>query len=236
MKRLPGEKASDLAYRLLREQILELELEPGEVIAEVETATKLGVSRTPLREALARLLADGLLVPEGARGLAVAPLAPEDVAQLTELREALDSQAARLAATRRDPRVFEDLATQFADLAASLPSAGGPSADRDATYELATQLDAAIDEAAANPALTAAVLQVRVRLARVRRLAKDQPTRLAEAAWEHRAIAEAIAWGDAELAQSTMRLHLRRSLDHALQRLEAREQHSPNHTHQKESA
>jgi len=222
---------------MLREAILELELEPGEVIGEVETATRLGVSRTPLREALGRLVADGLLVPEGARGLAVAPLSAEDVVQLGELREALDAQLARLAAQRRDPRVFEELAAEFEELAAHLPGPDGPNADRDATYELATRLDAAVDQAAANPALTAAVAQVRLRLARVRRLAKDQPERLAQAAGEHRAIAETIAWGDVELAQNAMRLHLRRSLAHALGRLGAIEQDltaTPNN--RKESA
>ena len=230
-------KASDRAYQVLRREIIELELEPGEVIGEALTAARLGVSRTPLREALARLLADGLLVPEGARGVAVAPLSSTDVAQLMELREALDAQAARLAAQRRDARPFEDLATSFAQLAARLPGPDGPNADRDDTYELAARLDAAIDEAAANPALAAAVGQVRLRLARVRRLAKDRPERLAEAAGEHRAIAEAIAWGDAELAQHAQRLHLRRSLQHALARLAEREQElSRTHHHRRETA
>lgn len=236
MKRFAGEKASEYAYRVLREQILEFEVEPGEVIAEVETATKIGVSRTPLREAIAKLQGDGLLITEGARGVAVAPLTAEDVTQLTEVREALESQSARLAAQRRDPAVFVALAAQFAHLAISLPGPNGPNADREVTYELAAQLDAAIDEAAANTALSAAAAQVRVRLARVRRLAKDHPARLAEAAWEHRAIAEAIAWGDAELAGSAIRIHLRRSLEHALHRLEARAPHTTTRPHQKASA
>lgn len=233
MARQATERASDWAYRELRRAILELELEPGEVIGEVETATRLGVSRTPLREALARLLADGLLVPEGARGLAVAPISAEDVAQLTELREALDAQAVRLAAQRRDPRRFDVLAAEFAALAERLPSPNGHAADRADTYELAARLDAAIDEAAANPVLTAQLAQVRLRLARVRRLAQDRPARLADAAGEHRAIAEAIAWGDPELAQNALRLHLRRSLDHALACLAERE---PLTNNRKESA
>lgn len=223
MARPVAERASDRAYAALRQEIIDLELAPGEVIGEVETADRLGVSRTPLREALGRLLADGLLTAERARGLAVAPLASSDVSQLMELREALDAQATRLAAMRRDPRVFEALAEEFALLHAELPSPDGPNADRDRTYRLAARLDAAIDEAAANPALTAAVGQVRLRLARVRRLARDHPARLAEAAGEHRAIAEAIAWGDVELAQNAQRLHLRRSLRHALLRLAERE-------------
>ncbi|MBO1902208.1 GntR family transcriptional regulator [Leucobacter weissii] len=236
MKRGLGERASDFAYRRLRQEIVELEIEPGAVIAEVETAARLGVSRTPLREATARLLADGLLIPDGARGVAVAPISAEDVTRLTELREALDAQAARLAAQRRDAAgraEFEDLAGRFARLAADpgfepgldlgfdLAGEGDPSAtERTATYALAARLDEAIDRAADNPVLAASLGQVRLRLARVRRLAQDRPDRLAEAAQEHRAIAEAIAWGDAELAGSAVRVHLRRSLAHALARLD----------------
>lgn len=223
MAKQVAERASDRAYNALRREILEFAVAPGEVIGEVETATRLGVSRTPLREALARLLADGLLVPDGARGVAVAPISSQDARELTELREALDSQAARLAAQRRDPEVFTKLAEQFADLGARLPSPEGPGADRAATYELAATLDAAIDEAAANPALTTSLQRVRLRLARIRRLARDRPDRLAEAAGEHQAIAEAIAWGDPELAANAVRVHLKRSLHNALARLEAQD-------------
>lgn len=223
-----GMRAGDLAYNELRRQILELELAPGQAIAEVETAAKLGISRTPLRTALARLRSDGLIVQVGARGLAVAPISVQDVRELTELREALDTQAARLAAQRCDPARFAELAKRFAALTAEGTydstanrerSANGPYGSE--TYALAATLDAAIDEAAANDALTAALAGVRLRLARVRRLAQDRPDRLHEAANEHRAIAEAISWGDPELAASAVRLHLRRSLQHATERLAA---------------
>lgn len=225
------ERASDRAYRMLRQEILELALSPGEVIAEVETSARLGVSRTPLREAVGRLLADGLIVPEGARGVAVAPISPEDVTALTELREGLDTQAARLAALRGDPETFTRLADEFAVLAASLPGPDGAMADREATYGLAARLDLAIDAAAASPALAASLAQVRLRLARVRRLAQDRPARLAESASEHRQIAESISWRDPELAANAVRVHLHRSLDHARKRLAEREAElSSDHT------
>lgn len=223
MGREVTERASDRAYRMLRQEILELVLSPGEVIAEVDTAARLGVSRTPLREAVGRLLADGLIVPEGARGVAVAPISPEDVTALTELREGLDAQAARLAALRGDPHTFALLAEEFAALAASLPGPEGTLADHEATYGLAARLDRAIDEAAASPALAASLAQVRLRLARVRRLAQDRPARLAESASEHRQIAESISWRDPELAANAVRMHLHRSLDYARRRLAERD-------------
>lgn len=267
MKREPGARASDHAYSVLRREILEFSLEPGEVIAEVETAARLGVSRTPLREAIARLLADGLLTPEGVRGVAVAPLTGDDVRALADLREALEVQAARIAALRGAAAPFAELVEAFEQLGTELTrdlaaphSAEGltahaaahpvvaPSgllvdrtaartADRIAervpagsttddgntararTYELAAVLDSAIESAAQSPMLAVALAQVRVRLARVRRLAHDDLARLASAAAEHRAIAEAISWGDPELAVHAVRVHLRRSLTHALARL-----------------
>lgn len=223
MRREAAERASDRAYRVLRQEILELALPPGLVIAEVETAARVGVSRTPLREAVARLVADGLIVPVGARGVAVAPISSEDVTALTELREGLDTQAARLAALRGDPETFARLADEFAALAAALPGPDGALADRESTYALAARLDLAIDEAAASPALAASLAQVRLRLARVRRLAQDRPARLAESASEHRQIAESISWRDPELAASAVRVHLHRSLDHARRRLAERD-------------
>ena len=236
MARVVSERASDRAYRILRQDILELSLKPGEVLAEVESATRLGVSRTPLREAITRLLADGLLVPEGARGVAVATISPADVTALTELREGLDAQAARLAALRGEPKVFALLAHEFAALAKTLPGAEGPGADRAATYELAARLDTAIDEAAGSPALTASLAQIRLRLARVRRLAQDRPARLAEAADEHRQIAESIAWRDPEMAAHAVRFHLRRNLRYALTRLAEHPSFSSIAPSEKESA
>ncbi len=95
-----AERASDRAYEALRAEILSLRLAPGQLLPEVETAARIGVSRTPLREALSRLGADGLLVQEGGRGQVIAPVDSGQVRQLFELRQALDQQAARLAGCR----------------------------------------------------------------------------------------------------------------------------------------
>jgi DNA-binding GntR family transcriptional regulator len=97
-------RASDRAYSALREQILDGRLEPGTVLAEVEQSTRLGVSRTPLREALARLGADGLVSAHSGRGVVVTEVSVDRVAELFEVRGALEEQAARLAARRRAPR------------------------------------------------------------------------------------------------------------------------------------
>ena len=106
-------RASERAYAALRDDILEWRLEPGTVLGEVEQSERLGISRTPLREALARLLSDGLVAAQGGRGLVVTAVSVNDIAQLFELRQALEQQIARQAAQHGDPTVFESLAAEF---------------------------------------------------------------------------------------------------------------------------
>lgn len=206
-------KASDRAYAALRADIVEWRLEPGTVLQEVEQSERLGVSRTPVREALARLTADGLVAAQGGRGLVVTAVSLESVEQLFELRRALEQEAARAAARNRDAAVFLDLRDRFRS-AADLLDDGDPSHDR--YYALVDDLDRAIDHAAANPYLVAALRNLRPHLARLRRVSRDDPDRLRAAAQEHLLIVEAIVDRDADLAASATRVHLHRSLQNVL--------------------
>src|SRR5450830_719265 len=102
-------RASDKAYAALRDDIIEWRLAPGTVLAEVEQSERLGVSRTPLREALSRLSAEGLTTTAGGRGVVVSDISLEDIDELFELRETLEGRAAALAAERGDAAIFEEL-------------------------------------------------------------------------------------------------------------------------------
>src|SRR3978361_1836746 len=113
-------RASDSASARLRCEILSWHLEPGAVLAEVELSGRFGISRTPVREALARLVADGLAEPQGGRGLVVTPVSVENVTELFELRQALEQQAAALAAARRDVKVFHALQDELREVPALL--------------------------------------------------------------------------------------------------------------------
>lgn len=203
-------RASDKAYDALRQDIVEWRLPPGTVLGEVEQAARLGVSRTPLREALSRLAADGLAVQQRGRGAVVSDVSLEHVDHLFGLRRALEAEAARTAARSGSAGPFSALAAAFERAAGSLTEAG----PRSTYYRLATELDQAIETAAANPYLTQALRALRVHLARLRRLAQDDPRRLRASAHEHAAIARAIASGDPELAAAATMLHLHQSLDH----------------------
>lgn len=211
-------RASDKAYAALRDDIIEWRLAPGTVLAEVEQSERLGVSRTPVREALSRLTAEGLTAA-GGRGVVVTDISLEDIDEMFELRETLEGKAAALAAERGERRVFEQL---HADLlrAPELISQDDPA--RHAYYALVGRLDEAIDAAISNSYLAQAMRSLRVHLVRVRRLAADDAPRLNAAAVEHAAIAEAIAAGNAKLAEAATTLHLHRSLSHV------KATHSPN--------
>lgn len=199
-------RASDRAYVTLLHEIQTGELAPGTVIAEPEQSARLGISRTPVREALQRLAADGLLVQNSPRITTVAPINLDDIRSLFELRRALEDTAARAAARRGDSAAFARLARAFAEIEAS------DEIDADAYYALIARFDQAIDDAAANTYLTSALRGARTHLVRVRRLARDNPARLRASIAEHRLIARAIADGNAELAANAVNVHLHNAL------------------------
>jgi DNA-binding GntR family transcriptional regulator len=199
-------RASDRAYRTLLDEIQSGTLAPGTVLGEVEQSARLGVSRTPLREALGRLAADGLVAQQSARVTVVTGIDAGDIRELFELRRALEESAARLAAERADTAAFAVLADEFAH--ASLDGQAG----LDAYYELISRFDAQLDAAVGNDYLTSALRTVRTHLVRVRRLARDNPDRLAASVAEHQLIASAIAARDADLAAHATHVHLHNAL------------------------
>ncbi|HYJ49276.1 MAG TPA: GntR family transcriptional regulator [Microbacterium sp.] len=199
-------RASDRAYQTLLDEIQSGALAPGAVLGEVEQAARLGVSRTPLREALGRLAADGLVAQQSARVTVVTDVDVDDIRELFELRRALEETAARLAAESADASAFAALAEEFAR--ADLEGRPGT----DAYYALIARFDAELDAAVGNDYLTSALRTVRTHLVRVRGLARDNPGRLAASVAEHRLIASAIAARDADLAASATHVHLHNAL------------------------
>ncbi|WP_449372450.1 GntR family transcriptional regulator [Arthrobacter psychrolactophilus] len=206
-------RASDRAYATLRSDIINWRLTPGTVLGEVELSERLGVSRTPIREALAKLTAEGLTEPQSGRGMVVSEISLDHLDELFELRTALECKAAELAAQRRDPAIFLTLHEKLSN-AGELITAQDP--DRGDYYRLAGELDSAVDAAVGNHYLNLALKNLRVHLVRVRRLGKDNPARLRDAAREHAAIALAIAHGNPAVASAATTVHLDNSLRHLL--------------------
>ena len=210
-------RASDQAYARLREEILHWQLLPGTPLSEIELAERLGVSRTPLRAALARLALEGLVDTSRGRTGVVSEVSAASITDLFEVREALETQAARLAARRCDPPVFDALAARFAAAPDLLQREGA-----DAYYALVAEFDDALDAALGNPVYRGALDGVRLHLARARRIATANPERLVRSAEEHRLICTAIRDGDAALAASATTVHLKASLTTILDTLSTR--------------
>lgn len=204
-------RANERAYAKLLDEIQSGILAPGSVLGEVEQAARLGVSRTPLREAIGKLMADGLAVQVSPRIIVVSGIDVDAIRALFDVRRALEETGARLAAQRaaREPTtaaVFAAIRDDFA--AADVADATAA----DAYYALIARFDAALDVASANEFLTSALQTVRTHLVRVRRLARDNPGRLTASVAEHRLIAAAIAAGDADLATDATHIHLHHAL------------------------
>lgn len=220
-------RASDTAYAALRDDILHWKMPPGTVLAEVEQATRLSLSRTPVREAFARLTAEGLLDALPGRGLVVSDLSRETIIELFELRIVLETEAARLVAERRDEQVFTELLAEFR-LAPALLERDD---DRDEYYALVARLDTAMDDAVNSAFLVAAIRQLRPHLVRARRLARDNTQRLLAAAGEHLTIVEAIVDGDARLAADATAVHLKKSLKNILDSVDSAAEPAPSRQH-----
>jgi DNA-binding GntR family transcriptional regulator len=206
--------AAGLAYEQLRSEILEGELGPGTTLFEVEQSERIGVSRTPVREAFGRLVAEGLLDDRRGRGLVVTDVSGRDIDALYEMRTCLEAQAAQLAARHADPEVFVSYARDFRNWHAPLLDAAVTAQQINDYYALIRRFDRAVDTAAGNTYLVDALDTLRAHVARVRRKAGASPVRLAASALEHALIASAIANRDAALAVHATHVHLHNSLEH----------------------
>jgi DNA-binding GntR family transcriptional regulator len=194
---------SDRAYYAIRELIVTLELPPGSVVSERELMERLGLGRTPIREALRDLARDRLVEVYPRRGIFVSGVDVGDIAGLSEVRVALESQAARLAAERRSD---EDLATTEA-LLAELGETAGEHDERH-LIELDQRIHRHVYRCTHNPFLAATLEEYYVLTLRIWFLALDRVERLDDAIREHRELLEAIRDGDPQRAEAVMRLHV----------------------------
>lgn len=205
-----GGQLGDRAYADLKALIVGFDLQPGESLSEKALSQRLGLSRTPIREACQRLAREGLVRLVPGRGAFVAEISIPDVVELFQIREALEPFAARLAAGNPDPELIDGL---IAELDAT--ELGEPS-DVEAYYDLSSRIDLAILKMAANSRLSRALDEVWTQVRRARRVASTNTSRLQGSADEHRAILQAIRARDEAGAYEAMANHVQRSLSHLL--------------------
>lgn len=114
---VPARQSAEYVHRRVREAILEAEIPPGEIMSQVALADELGVSRTPLREALRMLQGEGLVEARANRRVRVAPISPSDLEELYALRVVLEAQALRLAVPRMSQEHIARLEGSIAEMA-----------------------------------------------------------------------------------------------------------------------
>ncbi len=199
-------QASKNATAMLRELILAGSLPAGAKLGEAELATRLDVSRTPVREALSRLAAEGLvdLVPN--RGARVARWSDEDLEQIFELRLRLEPYAVGLAVPRLTDADLDDLG----DLAQRMVSLGKPgrSQDLDGIVHLNRQFHRTLINRAANPALASSLLAVTHASVVNQNFHNYSPAALARSLAHHVEIVAAARVGNTDWANAVMRSHL----------------------------
>jgi DNA-binding GntR family transcriptional regulator len=202
------ESLADKAYHAIRDLIVSLELAPGTVIDERELIERLGIGRTPVREALRRLAQERLVEVYPRRGMFVTGVDVRELARLSEVRAVLEPEAARLAAERATPADRRELEALLAEL-----DAGGSE-----LMDLDERIHQAVYRAAHNHLLEATLEQYYVLALRIWAIALDRAHDLEEAVDAHRVLLQAIHDGDAERAAATMRAHVE-NFEHAMHRV-----------------
>ena len=194
---------SEQAYRTIRDLIVTLDLAPGAVISEADLMAKLGMGRTPVREALRALAREHLVEVYPRRGIFVAGIDARDLTALSEARSMLEPMAARLAATRltdADREVIDTLLAELDGLGA-LP-------DERELIALDQRLHRFVYSACRNSFLESSLEDYYIHALRIWFLALDRLDHLGDAVGEHRDVLEAIRDGDGDAAARTMAEHI----------------------------
>lgn len=196
------ESRGEIAYARLKESIQAGELKPGQRIREIEMADRLKMSRTPVREALRRLEADGLLTFAPYRGMVIAELDHQAVMELYQMREVLEGTAAGLAARHAS----EAEITVLRDIMASDP---GDDAEPHRHAQHNRQFHGALYRAAHNRYLLKTLNVLRDAMALLGSTTLSLTGRSDTAREEHAAIVQAIEAHDVQAAETAARAHIR---------------------------
>lgn len=191
------------ALGALREMIVTGKLKAGERIAENAVCDLLGVSRTPLREALKLLATEGLVELRPNRGATIAPIRADEVTALFEAVSGIESFAAGLAATRMTPAELRKLHVMQVRMEEHFERG-----ERSKYFRLNQEIHQAIVAGAKNEVLTSTHTMLLARVERARYLALNTHERWQQSVEEHRQILKALEEGRAEDAGRLLGEHV----------------------------
>jgi DNA-binding GntR family transcriptional regulator len=192
-----------IVYEELKMRILKGEIAPGQRLMEVETSEELGVSRTPVREAIKKLEKEGLVVVEPRRGTYAAQISDNDLIEILEVRESLEALAAQYAAKRMK-------ATQKEKLKSLAEKYNKAVKDGKLTMMIKydTEFHRILAEGSNNKTLINLIDQLRELLLRFRYLYYDNTARAEKNPAEHQRIIDAIMDGDEKAAHDATLAHI----------------------------
>lgn len=193
----------EVVYETLREAIRSGVLESGERLMEIQVAEELGVSRTPVREAIRRLEAEGLVIMIPRRGTYVSDLSLRDISDVFEIREALEGLAVGLAAERITDSELEELERMMVEFGEVIQRG-----DMEAMVEMDIRFHSKIYQASRNIRLVSILSNLREQTTRFRMASMSMPGRMQNTLEEHRAIVEALGQRDPDEASRVTQFHL----------------------------
>jgi DNA-binding GntR family transcriptional regulator len=197
-----GTSLADQAYFAIRSLIVSLELAPGDPIREPELTAKLGIGRTPVREALRRLALERLVEVYPRRGMFVTTVDVRDLARLCEVRAVLEPEAARLAAERATKLDLEEINALIEELFDPRRR------DDRALIHLDERIHRTIYRTSHNQLLEETLEWYYTHALRIWMLALDRTRTLQSAVLEHHELLDAVARGKGERAAALMRAHV----------------------------
>jgi DNA-binding GntR family transcriptional regulator len=208
--------ATQKAYDVLKQRLVAGSYPPGAQLKEEHIARDLGLSRTPVRAALKRLIDDGLATMDAGRGVRVAEWTDADILETYHLRALLEAHAAQRAAERRDPAVVASLQQLNREMTAAMAKDSAESVLR--LQAINSRFHRTILEGSGSPRLKQLLASIIDMPIVVRSFFVSNREDLQQSLQHHKDVTAAIAAGDGEVAAQAMQLHLRLSAQRFFQR------------------
>lgn len=205
----------EIVFETLREAIINATLRPGERLMEIQMAEEMGVSRTPVREAIRKLELEGFVVMVPRKGAYVAGISMKDIADVFEIRAAMEALAAGLAAERITEEELEELERILVTIGECVKNN-----DLEKLIEVDTEFHDILFKASRNERLVQIVSNLREQIQRFRTASLSTPGRMKYALEEHKKIVEAVSERNVELAQSLAREHIENAENSMLEALD----------------
>ena len=193
----------ELVCEHIREAIISGVFAPGERLMEIQMADEMGVSRTPVREAIRKLEMEGFVVMIPRRGTYVSNISIKDINDVYEIRTSLDILAAGLAAERINDEELEELQRRLVQVGQAIESG-----EMDKVLEADIAFHDVLYKASRNERLRNIINNLREQITVIRGVSMSYPGRLKDTQEEHRLLVESIAARNVEKSQEAARIHL----------------------------